>query len=124
MIYGGVFPTYHWREILAEEPQIDVIVRGEGEETCRRVVACFATDRALTEVLGIAFRRRGKIYCTSSAPLIRDLDSYRVAWELIDHQRYTYWGGKARGGRTIFAGLPASLHVLRAARFLDTLATP
>ena len=30
--YGGVFPTYHWREILTEEPQIDVIVRGEGEE--------------------------------------------------------------------------------------------
>ncbi len=94
MIYGGVFPTYHWREILAEEPQIDVIVRGEGEETCRRVVACFATDRALAEVPGIAFRQRGKVCRTSSAPLIRDLDSYRVAWELIDHQRYTYWGGQ------------------------------
>src|SRR5215470_13665943 len=24
IIYGGVFPTYHWREILAQEPQIDV----------------------------------------------------------------------------------------------------
>src|SRR5512143_2505498 len=23
LVYGGVFPTYHWREILAEEPQID-----------------------------------------------------------------------------------------------------
>src|SRR6476620_11430270 len=31
IVYGGVFPTYHWREILAEEPQIDVIVRGEAE---------------------------------------------------------------------------------------------
>jgi anaerobic magnesium-protoporphyrin IX monomethyl ester cyclase len=29
-----VFPTYHWREILQREPQIDVIVRGEGERTC------------------------------------------------------------------------------------------
>src|SRR5262245_39878846 len=31
IVYGGVFPTYHWREILTAEPQIDVIVRGEGE---------------------------------------------------------------------------------------------
>ena len=27
MIYGGVFPTYHWRDILAECPQFDIIVR-------------------------------------------------------------------------------------------------
>ena len=33
IVYGGIFPTYHWREILDAEPQIDVIVRGEGEET-------------------------------------------------------------------------------------------
>ncbi len=24
----------------------------------------------------------------------RDLDAYRVGWELIDHPRYSYWGGK------------------------------
>jgi anaerobic magnesium-protoporphyrin IX monomethyl ester cyclase len=94
MIYGGVFPTYHWREILAEEPQIDLIVRGEGEETCRRVVACLAVGRSWDDVPGIAYRRRGQIHCASPAPLIRDLDSYRVAWELIEHRRYTYWGGK------------------------------
>ena len=35
IIYGGVFPTYHWREILAEEPHVTAIVRGEGEETAR-----------------------------------------------------------------------------------------
>src|SRR5690349_10244482 len=39
LIYGGVFPTYHWREVLAEVPEVDVIVRGEGEETARRLMA-------------------------------------------------------------------------------------
>ena len=29
IVYGGVFPTYHWREILTEEPQIEIVVRGE-----------------------------------------------------------------------------------------------
>ena len=31
IVYGGVFPTYHWRDVLEQEPQIDVVVRGEGE---------------------------------------------------------------------------------------------
>ena len=39
IVYGGVFPTYHWREILAEEPYVTAIVRGEGEETARRLMA-------------------------------------------------------------------------------------
>jgi anaerobic magnesium-protoporphyrin IX monomethyl ester cyclase len=39
IVYGGVFPTYHWREILEREPQIDVIVRGEGERTCAALFA-------------------------------------------------------------------------------------
>ncbi|TIX39151.1 MAG: magnesium-protoporphyrin IX monomethyl ester cyclase, partial [Mesorhizobium sp.] len=33
VIYGGVFPTYHWRDILAGTEAFDVIVRGEGEAT-------------------------------------------------------------------------------------------
>ena len=28
------------------------------------------------------------------AMTIADLDAYRVGWELIDHSRYSYWGGK------------------------------
>src|SRR6185369_7015407 len=30
VIYGGVFPTYHWRDVLRDHPEVDVIVRGEG----------------------------------------------------------------------------------------------
>jgi anaerobic magnesium-protoporphyrin IX monomethyl ester cyclase len=32
IIYGGVFPTYHWREILAQEAHVTAIVRGEGKK--------------------------------------------------------------------------------------------
>ena len=30
IVYGGVHPTYFWREILAAEPHVTAIVRGEG----------------------------------------------------------------------------------------------
>ncbi len=32
-VYGGVYPTYHAKAILAQHPEVDVIVLGEGEAT-------------------------------------------------------------------------------------------
>lgn len=93
-VYGGVFPTYHWRECLEELPEVDAIVRGEGEETTRRLMRALENGWPLDGILGIAFRRAGEPHATPSAIMIRDLDRYRVAWELIDHTRYSYYGGK------------------------------
>lgn len=95
IVYGGVYPSYHWREILAEEPHVSAIVRGEGEETARRLIAALESGAPLARVPGLAWRDPdGAIRSTSPAPPIRDLDAYRVGWELIDHARYSYWGGK------------------------------
>lgn len=94
IIYGGVFPTYHWRDILAAEPQIDIIVRGEGEATALRVIRALEAGTPLDGQLGIAYRNQGVPCSTLPAPLIRNLDAYRVAWELIDHRRYSYWGDR------------------------------
>ncbi len=94
IVYGGVFPTYHWREILAWEPQIDVIVRGEGEETAPRVMRALAAGASLETVRGVAFRKDGEPFATPPAPIIRDLDACRVGWEMVDPNRYTYWGNR------------------------------
>jgi anaerobic magnesium-protoporphyrin IX monomethyl ester cyclase len=94
IIYGGVFPTYHWRDILLQEPQIDVIVRGEGEETGVQVIHALETHTPLETVPGIACRKQGVPFSTPPAALIRDLDDYRVGWELIDFSRYSYWGDR------------------------------
>jgi anaerobic magnesium-protoporphyrin IX monomethyl ester cyclase len=93
IIYGGVFPTYHWREILADEPYVTAIVRGEGEETARRLIRALEQGAPLDEIRGIAFRRNGRPHATPPAATIARLDDYRVGWELIDHARYSYWGG-------------------------------
>ena len=94
IIYGGVYPTYHWREILAGEPYVTAIVRGEGEETCRGLLRALEHRLPLADVDGIAYRSGHKPVATKSAAVIRDLDAYRIGWELIDHRRYSYWGGK------------------------------
>ena len=94
IVYGGVYPTYHWREILANEPHVTAIVRGEGEETARRLIRALETGSSLRNVPGLAIRHHGSPHATIDAPLINSLDDYRVGWELIDHRRYSYWGGK------------------------------
>ena len=94
IIYGGVFPTYHWRECLDECPEVDVIVRGEGEETARRLMRALQQKTPLDVINGIAFRRLETPFATPPAPMIQDRDAYRVGWELIDHARYSYYGGK------------------------------
>ena len=58
IIIGGVSPTYHWQEILEQNPQIDYIVCGEGEEIIRSW--CEASHMRPHEVLG---RLKTFIHC-------------------------------------------------------------
>ena len=92
IVYGGVFPTYHHRDILQQVPQIDVIVRGEGEETARRLMAALERGGRLGDIPGLAYRGDGDPVATPPAPMIHNLDDYRVGWELADLTRYSYWG--------------------------------
>ncbi len=94
IIYGGVFPSYHWADILRDVPDIDVIVRGEGEVTAPALMAAIATDAPLQTIPGIAFRRDGAPYATAPAPMLATLDAARIGWELIDFAAHSYWGGK------------------------------
>lgn len=93
IVYGGVYPTYHWEDILRDCPQIDYIVRGEGERTATELIRTWSEGGALGMVDGIALRIDGVPTATAPAAIIRNLDDYRTGWELIDHRRYSYWGG-------------------------------
>jgi anaerobic magnesium-protoporphyrin IX monomethyl ester cyclase len=94
IVYGGVHPTYHWDEIMSESRTIDVIVRGEGERTVQWLARALASKSPLSEIPGIVFREGDAIRSTVAAEVIEDLDQFRVAWELINHKDYSYWGGK------------------------------
>lgn len=94
IVYGGVHPTYHWQSILREAPQIDIIVRGEGEVTAPALMSALAAGRPLVGVPGLAFRWAGEPFATKPAPMLTDLDQARIGWELIDFANHSYWGGK------------------------------
>src|SRR5262249_18548488 len=96
IIYGGVFPTYHWREIMSQETVFDFIVRGEGEETIVRLVNALEGNQSLEQVNGIVFREGvqpskrnsktlsqadARVRATLPARIIPDLDACRIGWE-------------------------------------------
>ncbi len=93
LVYGGVFPTYHCREVLLAHPEFDFIVRGEGEATTPHLLAAIESGISCKDVPGIAYRDGGRPHLTPPAVVHRNLDSFRVGWELIeDWDRYSYWG--------------------------------
>lgn len=94
IIIGGVFPTYHWKEVMEDNPQIDYIVCGEGEETILRLVEALEHNQSPEAVRGIVFRMDDKIIKTPPAEVIKNLDDYRIGWELMGDRHYTYWGNK------------------------------
>src|SRR5262249_21786036 len=92
-VYGGGDPTHHAPQSFSGHPEIDVIVRGEGEATSPRVLAGIESGTSLALVPGIAYREAGVACLTPPAAAIPELDAYRVGWELIkDWERYQYWG--------------------------------
>jgi anaerobic magnesium-protoporphyrin IX monomethyl ester cyclase len=92
-IYGGIHPTFHAKETLTEAPYVDIIVRGEGEVVCKKLVQSLATQGSYASVNGISFRQDGAIIETASEALIRDFTPYRIAWELIeDWDDHQCWG--------------------------------
>jgi anaerobic magnesium-protoporphyrin IX monomethyl ester cyclase len=94
VVVGGVFPTFHWREILESNPQIDFVVCGEGEQVTLNLLYALEHKSDLEKVKGIAFRSQNAVTKTEPAQPITNLDAYRVGWELMADYKYTYWGKK------------------------------
>jgi len=74
-IFGNYYATFNSERILHKYPSVDVIVRGEGENTVIDLVDCFEKNGKLKDVLGISFINKNSVISTPDRPLIKDLDS-------------------------------------------------
>ncbi len=93
-VMGGVHPTYMYREVLAEAPWVDVIIRGEGEEisvNLMRAIAEGSLRNRRESILGLAYLDdQGQVVATPAHPPIRDLNSLSPDWSLLEWDRYIY----------------------------------
>jgi anaerobic magnesium-protoporphyrin IX monomethyl ester cyclase len=107
IVLGGPGPSGVARAIVESMPWIDVVARGEGEETLVEIMRSLAgaaggtpgaagrraaddAAAALSDVLGITFRRNGDVCENPSRPRMRNLDQIALpAYHAVDLSRYT-----------------------------------
>lgn len=89
-VLGNTHPSFMYQEILREHPEVDVIVRGEGEITGVELMDAWTAKADLAQVAGIAFRRDGQIVATPRRPFVANLDTVEAAWNLVPWKEYSY----------------------------------
>lgn len=72
IIWGGVHSTLY-PEDTARSPLVDIVVRGEGEETAVELLDCLKMRKPIHNVKGITYRDGGKIASTSDRPLLSEI---------------------------------------------------
>ena len=88
-ILGGPHAMLLPEETLATAPEIDVIVRGEGEKTFIELLQALEGDQRLDSVSDISYRRNGEVISTPTTVTHVDLDSLPfLAYHLLPLKKY------------------------------------
>jgi anaerobic magnesium-protoporphyrin IX monomethyl ester cyclase len=90
IVVGGEHATACADYILGTCPQVDVCVRGEGEETFIELIRALRAGGDLSAVAGLVFRDGGgRIVRTEARKRIRDIDAIPVPdWEQVPIENY------------------------------------
>ena len=89
-VLGNTHPSFMYEEILRDHPEVDVVVRGEGEATAVELMDAWSADREWDQVPGLAFRQGARIVATPARPFLPDLDAAAPAWDLVPWKEYSY----------------------------------
>jgi anaerobic magnesium-protoporphyrin IX monomethyl ester cyclase len=91
-VVGGSHVTFTYEDTLKNIPAIDIVVRGEGEETIVDVVKCLETGSDLKNVKGIAYKNKnnGNITVTKKRPPL-DVNTLPLpAYHLLPMEKYHF----------------------------------
>jgi anaerobic magnesium-protoporphyrin IX monomethyl ester cyclase len=103
-VLGNVHSTFCWEQILRDDPNVDLVVRGEGEKTIEEIVQAFAAgggEQEWAKIDGLCYRRGGIPVTNRPRRFTQDLDTLLPAWDLVDWP--LYWYRPSPGGRLAIA---------------------
>lgn len=107
VVFGGVGATFLWDHFLAHFPEIDYVVRGEGEHTFLELVRFLEKSPANTpdHIDGLAFRKNGRPFKTSDRDPVAELDNLPMPADHFTFQHLSLTRGCPAG--CTFCGSPA-----------------
>ncbi|MCK4258880.1 MAG: hypothetical protein KAX49_07870 [Halanaerobiales bacterium] len=71
---GGHFATHESEAILENVEEVDLVIRGEGEETFLRLIQALENGESYEDIQGIVFRKDSAIINNGRSPIIQDID--------------------------------------------------
>tara|TARA_B100002003_G_scaffold30329_1_gene25320 strand:- start:427 stop:1932 length:1506 start_codon:yes stop_codon:yes gene_type:complete len=91
IVVGGRHFTCLAEEALKNLPEIDIVVRGEGEITFKEICDSVYNKISINEIRGVSFKEEGRIVHTPERPLEHNLDLFRNydKDQLPDPQKYS-----------------------------------
>jgi len=89
IVWGGIHPSLLPEQCLKED-YIDYVIIGEGEETIIEFVNNIKEKQNLNNILGLGYKKDGRIIINPRRPLIEDLDQYRLNFKLLDLEKYIF----------------------------------
>src|SRR4051794_17011815 len=93
IVLGGWHPSLLPTQTL-EAPYVDIIVRAQGEESMLAVAERLRDNAPLDDVLGIGFKRDGKLHFTPERPLKRLDQMPAKSYQLADFDAYEKMCGR------------------------------
>jgi len=87
IIFGGPHCS-HEPQFILNDPNVDLMVSGEGDLTIVELIDALEQDGNIENVSGIAYKKNGSYVRTSDRPVIRDLDKFDQEYDLINLGRY------------------------------------
>jgi anaerobic magnesium-protoporphyrin IX monomethyl ester cyclase len=94
-VLGGPHVTFMDEPVLKQEKAVDVIVRGEGEQTLLELAKNVSDPKTLKDIEGITFRKEGQIVRTPNRRVMEKLDDLpRPAYKFFPLENYRLFGRK------------------------------
>ncbi len=108
-VTGGQHFTALAQESLEMYPEIDVIVREEGERSLVELVRTFREKKPLSQIRGISFKHNGEIRHNGSRALIENLDDLPFpGYQFVDRNMRKYHFTMMAGRETGYAIIEGS----------------
>lgn len=108
-IVGGQHFTALANESLTAHRDVDIVVRGEGEQTLADLVRALDQRQPLSTVKGISFRHDGRVVHTAERPLLSDLNALPFpGYHFVKDHMQTYYFTLMTSKDTAFAIIEGS----------------
>lgn len=88
VVLGGVHSSLLPEQTL-KNSYIDYVVIGEGEHTFKELIDAIENKKDLSKILGIGYKKEGRIIINKRRPLIKNLDELPLLpWEMVKYKKY------------------------------------